>query len=118
MKIKITGLILLIIGALAVSPFVILIFAGGLMDIMGNLKTFLYLIAGIYFIILGSAIRRHKKWAWSFGITTFSILFISNLIAIFSSFSPYLVVALLLNGFILYVLISEKTTFLLKAAKQ
>lgn len=105
MKIKIVGWFFIITAAVFLLAGIGLLLTKNVLGILG-------LCLGVYAFLLGSALKAHKKWSWYAGIITISLATLGNLFSLVMSFSPFLIVPLFLDMFILYVLIADRSTFL------
>ncbi|MFC1726917.1 hypothetical protein ACFL0Y_00120 [Patescibacteria group bacterium] len=113
MKSKIVGLLFIATGALMLGTFILsmLMFFGDGEDraLIGGVFS---LILGIYSIVLGSAIRGRKKWAWYAGIITLSLALVGNVITLFVNFSSFLILPIVLEVVSIYAMYADKSQFL------
>lgn len=110
-------LLFIIVAPIFIFSFIVmvlfpLLFSGGQVDSLSQIwQGFIALILGIYSFFLGSAIRRHKKWSWYAGVVTITLTTIGNILSFIFSFSLFLIIPLLLDMFIIYAFLSEKSLF-------
>lgn len=117
MKTNIVGFLFIIVAPIFIFSFIVmvlfpLLFSGGQVDSFNQIwQGFFALLLGIYSFILGSAVRKHKKWSWYAGIVTITLATIGNLLSFIFSFSLFLIVPLLFDIFSIYAFLSEKSLF-------
>jgi len=108
---------LIIISAIFFFSFLVamltpLLFSGGIVDDPSQIVLGLIaFVVGVFAFVLGIFIKAHNKYAWYAGMATISIATLGNLFSIVSSFSLILWLALILDFFALYALVSERELF-------
>lgn len=117
MKTNIVGWLYIIASPIFLLSFVFLvvfpiIFQGGVIDdpnqpLIGLFSLFL----GIFSLIWGSSLRRHKKWTWYVGMVIIPLVAFGNMFTLVSNFELFLLVPLAVNMFSFYALVSEKDLF-------
>lgn len=114
----IVGSVLFLFGFIGLTLLPI-IFSGGVGGVIDSSLIsqlgigVLSLILGIIAFLLGSAFRRHKRWSWYVGIVMVPLVLIGNIIALVSSFQLSLImIAVPINLFSIYALVSERGLFL------
>jgi uncharacterized membrane protein (DUF2068 family) len=117
MKTNIVGWLYIIVSPIFLLSFMFLvvfpiIFQGGIIDnpnqpLIGILSLFL----GVFGIIWGSSLRRHKKWAWYVGMVIVPLVAAYNLFTLVSNFELSSLIPLSINIFSFYALVSEKELF-------
>jgi hypothetical protein len=119
MKASIAGFLYIAVSSIFFVGFLFLViapilFSNGQVDsleqlIIGGVS----LIFGLYSLLLGSAIRRHKKWAWYTGLLTAFFSLAGNIyFFLFKIQKGELLIPMLIEVFILYALFSEKHLYL------
>lgn len=117
MKTNIVGFLYIAASAIFLFSFIVniimpLVFFGGQVEDFNQIWIgLLALFLGVYAFILGSAIRKHKKWSWYTGIITSVLSFLGNVVYIVMFSSLGTVLPLFFNAFTIYALIVEKTLF-------
>lgn len=117
MKTNIVGWLYIIASPIFLLSFVFLavfpiIFQGGVIDdpnqpLIGLFSLFL----GIFGLIWGSSLRKHKKWTWYVGMVVVPLVAIGNLFTLVSNFELFLLLPLTINIFSFFALVSEKELF-------
>lgn len=117
MKTNIVGWLYIIASPVFLLYFVILavfpiIFRGGVIDDPSQpLMGLFCLFIGIFGLIFGSSLRKHKKWVWYVGIVIVPLVAVGNIFTLISNSEPSLSIPLALNIFSFYALVSEKKLF-------
>ena len=117
MKSNIVGLLYIVASAPFLLIFLVtfvypLVYQNGRIDSdMQIVFGVLSLILGTFSLFFGSALRKHKKWAWYIGIILIPLVTIGNTISLISYFNIVQILVLLVNVFSVYALISERKLF-------
>lgn len=117
MKTNIVGWLYIIASPIFLLSFVFLavfpiIFQGGVIDnpsqpLIGIFSLFL----GIFGLIWGSSLRKHKKWTWYVGMVVVPLVTVGNLFTLISNLELFLLIPLGINIFSFLALVSEKELF-------
>ncbi len=69
------------------------------------------LFMGIFAIIFGSAVRRHRKWTWYVGMVMIPLVAAGNMYSLVSNLDLVISIPVAMNIFSFYALVSEKELF-------